>query len=212
MSLVSDCCNAASIENSEDYGICVKCGEHCDYVDDDPPLPNNARLNEVHITGGFSGTIGIGDYSNRSPFFSRNETIVGCELTEEEITERQFKLSLQCFDLFEGWKEEITRKKSVLLEPVCSSPQMEKIRLQAIELIKEQSQWFKENSESGVVLVLFEMVTRDKLETKNQIDRLMFFQARRLNLQLGAWKDRIDKKQKGEKSENKKTSEATKTS
>jgi len=35
MSLCSDCCGAATEDNSEDYGICLKCGEHCEFYDDD---------------------------------------------------------------------------------------------------------------------------------------------------------------------------------
>jgi len=32
---VSDCCSAAPVGLSEEYNICPKCKEHCDYVDDE---------------------------------------------------------------------------------------------------------------------------------------------------------------------------------
>jgi DnaJ-class molecular chaperone len=33
--MISECCSAAPVGLSEDYGICPKCKEHCDYVDAD---------------------------------------------------------------------------------------------------------------------------------------------------------------------------------
>jgi hypothetical protein len=36
---VSDCCGAEAYSNgdsdTEDYGICPQCGEHCEYIDDE---------------------------------------------------------------------------------------------------------------------------------------------------------------------------------
>ncbi len=37
MSLYSSCCSAPTVKNSEDYGICVKCGEPTEFYDDDIP-------------------------------------------------------------------------------------------------------------------------------------------------------------------------------
>lgn len=31
---ISDCCGVPPIGNSDDYGICPECKEHCDYVND----------------------------------------------------------------------------------------------------------------------------------------------------------------------------------
>ena len=33
--LVSDCCGHPVVGNSDDYGICLECGEFCEYVDDE---------------------------------------------------------------------------------------------------------------------------------------------------------------------------------
>ena len=33
--ICSDCCNAPTVENSEDYGICTSCKEHCEFYDDE---------------------------------------------------------------------------------------------------------------------------------------------------------------------------------
>jgi DnaJ-class molecular chaperone len=35
MAIVSDCCSAAGDGLFEDHGICPKCKEHCEYVEDD---------------------------------------------------------------------------------------------------------------------------------------------------------------------------------
>jgi hypothetical protein len=33
--IVSNCCGAPAVENSEDIGICPDCLEHCEFVDED---------------------------------------------------------------------------------------------------------------------------------------------------------------------------------
>ena len=43
--IVSECCGAQTVGNSEDYGLCTECKEHTEFVDDEtepmitPPLP-----------------------------------------------------------------------------------------------------------------------------------------------------------------------------
>jgi len=34
MSFYSDCCNAPTVGNSSDYGLCAECKEHCEFWDD----------------------------------------------------------------------------------------------------------------------------------------------------------------------------------
>lgn len=50
MSKVSDCCGAAPIGNgdndTEDIGICPDCGEHCEYVEGEEPIPTIPQQDE----------------------------------------------------------------------------------------------------------------------------------------------------------------------
>jgi DnaJ-class molecular chaperone len=32
--MISDCCGAAPVAESEDIGICPECQEHCEYIED----------------------------------------------------------------------------------------------------------------------------------------------------------------------------------
>ena len=33
--MISECCGAAPVAESEDLGICPECKEHCEYIEDD---------------------------------------------------------------------------------------------------------------------------------------------------------------------------------
>lgn len=43
---VSDCCGVPAYSNgdsdTEDYGICPQCNEHCEYVDDEEPAESHS--------------------------------------------------------------------------------------------------------------------------------------------------------------------------
>ena len=49
---VSNCCNAPTVENSEDYGLCVKCQEHCEFWDDEEDYDDNERRHLAEVEAG----------------------------------------------------------------------------------------------------------------------------------------------------------------
>lgn len=149
----------------------------------------------IEITAGYGGKIGNipGDkYGHESPPFFRKEIIPDAEVTDDEVQARHFELAMECYDLYQAFKEEATRRRPSLLEPVCSAPQLEEIRQKAIGLIKVQGKWFNDNKEAGVFKVLFEAVTGGKFETEHQIEMLTFGDSRHLNRILGAWQHRLN--------------------
>jgi len=170
-------------------------------------------MKTIEIVASYSGKIGEipGDkYGSESPFFSRKLVIEDCVLSEEDVLTLQLDLALECYDLFQAFKEEAIRRKSSF-EPVCSEPKLEEIRQKAIVLIREQGKWFKDKKEAGAFKVLFEMVTGDKLETEHQIEMLTFGNSRQLNRILGAWQSRLNGVKKTEEKTNAKK-EITETS
>lgn len=145
------------------------------------------------ITASYTGKIGNipGDqYGHEAPFVAIKEPFIG---TDEERHDRQWELILECYDMYQAFKEEATRRKNTIINPVSSVPKMEEIRQEAIGLIKEQGKWFKDNKETGAFKVLYRQVTGEDFTGKHDIDDLIWTDARQLNRLLGAWKLRLTK-------------------
>jgi len=92
----------------------------------------------TYITASYTGKVGNipGDkYGHESPGIYIKEPFLG---TDEERHDRQWKLILECYDMYQAFKEE-AQKPMVVRDykhkPECSAPQMEEIRLRAIKLI-----------------------------------------------------------------------------
>lgn len=147
----------------------------------------------TYITASYTGKVGNipGDqYGHEAPGIYIKEPFLG---TDEERHARQWKLILECYDMYQAFKEEATRRKNTIIEPVCSVPEMEAIRQAGIKVINEYGKWYKDNKEAGAFQVLFKQVTGDDFNTKQQIKDLTFGDARQLDRLLCAWKSKLTK-------------------
>ena len=149
----------------------------------------------IEIVAGYSGTVNTGNYCNENPFFSIKEVIEDCKLTDEEISNRQTELVLQCYNKFQAFKEEALFPllvKGFEPDPKSSVPQIEEIRQKAIKIISEQGKWFQDNDFQKEFRVLFNETFKQDFD--DDLQKLSFSGARTFNRKLGALQDHLSKK------------------
>jgi len=106
------------------------------------------EIEPTYITASYTGKIGnipSDKYGHESPGIFIKEPFVG---TDEERYDRQWELILECYDMYQAFKEEAQKPivvRTYKYKPECTVPQMEKIRLGAIALITRDVAWLNDN-------------------------------------------------------------------
>jgi len=149
----------------------------------------------VYITASYTGKVGNipGDkYGHESPGIYIKEQFEG---TDEERHVRQWGLILECYDMYQAFKEEALRPLVVNgtePDPKCSVPQMEAIRQEAITLIEEQGKWFQDKGFQVEFRVLYNEIFKKDFD--GDLQKLSFSGSRTLNRKLGALQHKLNGK------------------
>jgi len=162
-------------------------------------------MRTLEITASYSGKVTIpGDkYANESPFFSLKEIVelgdeIGVEYEDDMMIQRQFDLSLMCYEMYEAWKIEILRPLFTaenLPDPECTAKPMEDIRQKGIVILDELSKWFKETEQVDALKKCYtKMFKVESLPSSWQ--RLTFGGVRSFGRSLNLLKINLEKEEK----------------
>jgi len=150
-------------------------------------------MRTVEIVASYSGTVNVGNYSNESPFFSIKEIIEDCSFSDEDISDRQLELTMQCYDKFQAFKEEALLPlilKGTDPDPQCTIPKWEEMRQSGIEEIAERGKWFQDNDYQVEFRVLFNNIFKKDFD--GDLQKLSFMGVKTLNRKLGALQHQLN--------------------